>query len=453
MSREKRVRYCRHCNNELSGRGPRKFCSDECRDVARKVSKSLSNQAYYEALWDPQNEAALEHHRAENRLSRSESYYGLTKPKLRSLFERAEAPQEEYPHRDDFLEYVAKKIMGIPLRISHPLADLPSVAATARVELGGLRNSLDEKQGDSGPDSTIAQLRLAILAIERDIGRQNSAKALGHISGMAKKVQKLMHAHNELYGFIHALLVRVEILRIQYFATTHRQFLVEALTWLKDAEDVCDQALVRLPIERKQLTGFLRCYVDLARVRLAFDADELDDIDTHIQAAHDRVAKFADAYGTAPVVTTGRFISLMNHAERQLGLTKYDRSSEYVAEAEHILPQEHRSIESQHRIAIIKTHIALAHKRPDREMCMHDYLSLLDRNPCLEYRHGLRELKDRYKKNVPNVDLLTRKDNSLFVDTTFTHIYPFVTPIGALKGVGGEVSPRAEESEVMLSAY
>jgi hypothetical protein len=131
--------------------------------------------------------------------------------------------------------------MGITLRISHPLADLPSVAATARVELCELRKSLDEKRGDSRPDSTIAQLSLAILAIARDIGRQNSAKALGHISGMAKTVQRLMHAHNELYGFIHALLVRVEILRIKYFATTQRQFLVDALTWPNAAEDVCDQ--------------------------------------------------------------------------------------------------------------------------------------------------------------------------------------------------------------------
>jgi hypothetical protein len=132
--------------------------------------------------------------------------------------------------------------------------------------------------------------------------------------------------------------------------------------------------------------------------------------------------------------------------------TKYDRSSEYVDKAEHILPIEYRSIESQHRIAIIKTYLALARERPEVEKCLDDYQSLLKRNPCLEYRHGLLELKNIYKEKVPDVDLLTRKDNSLHIDTAFTHVIPFVTPVGALKGVGEEAIPREEESEVMLSA-
>jgi hypothetical protein len=142
----------------------------------------------------------------------------------------------------------------------------------------------------------------------------------------------------------------------------------------------------------------------------------------------------------------------MNHAERQLRLAKYDRSSEYVAEAEHILPMEHRSIESQHRIAIIKTHIALALEHPEREKCVHNYKSLLKRNPCFEYREGLRELEKIYAIKLPDVDLLTRKDNSFHIDTAFTHVAPFVPPIGALTGVWEEVISRAEESEVMLSA-
>jgi hypothetical protein len=454
MSGESCIKYCQHCNKVLSEPVAWKFCSDECWDAARKVSKSLSNQRYHKLLKEEGFEASLEQHRKANKLSRSQSYYKLTEPKLLPLFERAATPQEEFTHRDDFFEDIARKIIGITLKISHPLADLPVVAATARDKLSGLLTSLDERERDFGTESTIAQLRLAILAIERDIGRKNTAKALGHISRLAKKVQQQMHAHKELYGFIHALLVRVEIFRIRYFATSDHQFLDEARTWLKDAEGVCDRALERLPRERKQLAGFLRCYVDLVMVRLAFDSKELNHIDTLIEAAYKRVTKFAQTAAPAPLIATVRFQSVMNYAERQLLLPEpeYDRSSEYVAKAEHILPNQYRSIESQHRIAITKTGIALARQRTGDEKCVDDYLSLLDRNPCPEYRYGLQELKNHYGNEVPDVELLTRRDNSLHVDTAFTQVLPFVTPIGALKGVWEEAIQREEESEVMLPA-
>jgi hypothetical protein len=184
---------------------------------------------------------------------------------------------------------------------------------------------------------------------------------------------------------------------------------------------------------------------------LAFDDKELSHIDTLIKAAHARVRKFAKKDAPPPLVATVRFISIMNCAERQLQRAKYDRSAEYVAKAELILPIEHRSIESQHRIAITKTHIFLAQNHLYSEKCVHDYLNLLDRNPCFEYRHGLRELKVHYDIEAGEENLLTRKDNSLHVDAAFNQFLTFVTPIGALKGVEGEENPLEEESEVMLS--
>jgi hypothetical protein len=410
MEREKPAdQRCQHvfengeqCDRKIDGRGAWQYCRPCREQAAQREAKRERDRKRRAKRRELDREGDNFYHFL--------YYHKLTEPQLRSLFEHAEKPQEEYSHRDDFFEDVSKKIISITLRISHPLADLPSVAV-ARVELCELRKSLEEKQRVFGPDSTMSQLKLAILASERDIGGWNSAKALGYLSGMAKKVQKLMHVHHELYGFIHALLVCVEILHIKYFTATHWEFFVEAFTWLNYAEDVCDQVLKRLPAERNQLACFLCCYIELVRVRQAFDAEEPVYIDTHIQAAHDLVAKFVDEHGMVPVVTTDQFISLMNHAERQLRLTKL----------------EHCSIESQHQIAIVKTHLALARIRPDCVKCVHDYRSLLDRNPCLEYRHGLRELKKRYKKKVPNVSLLMRKDNSLYVDTT--HLLPFVRSI------------------------
>jgi hypothetical protein len=135
MSSEK---HCQHtlkngtpCTQQLSGRGVSKYCSG-CRDEGRKQDNKQRNQADYDALWDPENEVLLEHHRAENKRSRSKSYYSLTESKLRHLFEHAATPQEEYTHKDDFFEATSKKLVGIPLSISDPLADLPSIAATAR---------------------------------------------------------------------------------------------------------------------------------------------------------------------------------------------------------------------------------------------------------------------------------------------------------------------------------
>ena len=143
-----------------------------------------------------------------------------------------------------------------------------------------------------------------------------------HHIWQGKKVQKLMHQHNELDGFIHALLVRAEILRIKYFATGQEKFLEEALTWLKAVEDVCDQALNRLTGERQQMALYFRLYCDFIKVRLTFDRGEEGHVEQaakFLKAADQKAAAFADAlWRRANLSRLQGSVTSMSHAEYDL---------------------------------------------------------------------------------------------------------------------------------------
>jgi hypothetical protein len=346
---------------------------------------------------------------------------------MEPLLKNAETRPEECHHKDDFCAYVENERNGIIQLIIHPSADVPSSAYYARKKLEKLRASVEERQRDFGHDSTITQIKLSIMELDRAIGMWNSGRALTTISGKAKKVQKLMHKHNELYGFIHALLARVEIFRAEYFATGHVQFLVEALRWLEYAENACDQVLNRLKGERRQMALYLRLYIELIKVRLTLDAREEGQIEQaapHFIAADKMMAAVEDAYnGEGEVFATAKHIKTITHAEYKLRRGNIDLASEDKEEAEGLLDTMHwHSIESTHRVAYIKTALALENDDDDYPEVLENYMSIFGRFPCHEYLHGLRQLKSTYKDQLAHVKL--PEDRRKFVSTAFAHIIP-----------------------------
>jgi hypothetical protein len=355
------------------------------------------------------------------------SRHGLTEPKLRPLLDHSEPLHEEYACQDDFHQAASAKIKRIKRKIIHEPADLPSAAAEARPEVGHLLVSLKEHPWDPRHASTRNRLILAAMELQRDIGWWHADKALPKISTQATAVQELMREKNVLPGYIHALLVRVEIFRIKYFATTEKRILDQARTWLAGAEYVCDRALNRPAGKRNELLSYLRFYIDAVNVRLAFDAGEgeREQAAAHLQALNHKATAFVDAYSTGQVVATVRFLHAMGHAELQLQRRDFDGALEHLREAEAIFAtMQWRSIESHHYLVNVKTALALASNNPEYPKYVQDYMTVFDRYPCFEYRHGLGALKSSYPKELANVTL--PDDHAMFLDTTFTHIHPFL---------------------------
>lgn len=372
--------------------------------------------------------------RRDNRLGliriRFRHRHHLTEPQLKPLLDHSEITQEECPcqdasHQDDFHEKAVAKIDGITWRIINLPDDLPSVAAMARKELRKVRTSLVNHPWDARHASTRDQLILATEALERDIGRRHSAKAITRISVQAKALQERMFQANDLPGFIHALLAHVEIQRIKYFVTGQRRFLDRARNWLAGAEFVCDRALNRPAGKHNEIVSYLRFYIDLAKVRLAFDGGEEEKVTPLIEAVAQRAMAFADTYSTGQVVATVRFLTTMGHAEHQLQLGNFEDTRGHLIEAEDIFStMEWHSIESQHRIAYVRTKLALASNDREHPKYLQHYMRVFHHYPCFQYRHGLGALKRAYSGELAHVTL--PDDHSMFLDTTYTHIYPFV---------------------------
>jgi hypothetical protein len=151
MSREKRCQFNGEaCAQELIGRGVSKYCSG-CRDEARKRDKKQRNQADYDALWDPENEGSLEHHRQENRRLRYFSYHDLTKHKLHDFFDCVESQQKDCPRsKYDGYEYALKEFHEVESLILNPdpHVDLPSAAKIANKRVKKLLKSLEDQKKD-----------------------------------------------------------------------------------------------------------------------------------------------------------------------------------------------------------------------------------------------------------------------------------------------------------------
>jgi hypothetical protein len=80
------------------------------------------------------------------------------------------------------------------------------------------------------------------------------------------------------------------------------------------------------------------------------------------------------------------------------------------------------SIESTHRVAWLKTVLALEDNDTEYPEALHNYMSVFGRYPCYEYLDGLRQLKRAYENQLADVNL--PKDQPMFLDTTYTHILP-----------------------------
>jgi hypothetical protein len=469
MSGEKRCQFNgKACTQELlSGRGrPRKYCS-ACEEEARKQNRHKSNAAYYAALKEPKNEGALKHHQAENRFNRRCSYYRLTIRKRRTPRNGGEGQQEYDPCAPyEGYKYALKKLHKILRLVLNPSGKLPSAAARAGKINQKLLEYLEAGQQKDPRNSEIKRFLLAANDLQRDIGQVMSPDAFQNIRTKARFVRTMMREKGEPFGVGHGRFVDIEIVRTMYFAyydsPNKRQFFRnEALKKLSRAEAFCDMLVKRSTDDRKQMADFLRFYVELVRIRLAFDTEERDSLDSLIEELDKRATNFALAYGREhQIVVTVMFLTALHHAEHQLGLGDFDCSSKYLKEAEAIFKtMQWHSIENQHRLASVKTILALADERSEYEPeeCVEHHLHIIERYPCFEYRHGLWTLKDRYDSQVPDSPLLNNEDNSLFVDTTFTDILPFMIPIyvGRYTGsgrCGEEENLQGDESEVRLSA-
>jgi hypothetical protein len=263
-----------------------------------------------------------------------------------------------------------------------------------------------------------------------------SARAFTNIGRKAKAVHELGKKLGEPLVLVYGLLVDGEIARILYFVhyakpKKRQHYANKARNTLSAAESLSDMSIERCTGKRQQVADFLRFYVDSARLRQASDAGEGDDSGSHIEAADKRAKDFADAYGEVPIVAVVQFINLSNRAEYWLGRGKIDLAYQRLTDAkEKFASMPWHSIEAQHRIASLEAQLALARGDPERERYVDEYQSVLKRNPCYEYRHWLQVLKNgRIGSEVPDVELLTLDDNSLFVDTMHTLIQPFMTLI------------------------
>ena len=430
MAWEKPLEGCQHkkngvrCGQPIYGQGAHKYCTD-CRIPAHNENKQTNNKKSNDAR------KATEGYQEDNKRYRLSSHYGFTKRKMEPLFRKAETPPEEHIHKDDFAEDASRNIEALKASIVEPLTDLPPTAKDARKKLKDLFTSLEEREQHYGPDATLTQLILSARELEANIGMWNSGKALTTISGKAKKVQRLMQKHNELYGFIHALLVRAEIFRIQYFSTGQKHFLDEALRWLNYAEEVCEQALVRrLTGKRRQMILYLRLYIELIKVRLAFDSREESQVEQAGKLLNEvdrREADLKKADGEEQIVVTASFITSISHTEYDLRARRFDSSAERLKNDVEILSRmKYKSIESTHRVECIKTALALENNDAEYPETLDNYISVSRRYPCYEYLHGLRQLKGTYKDKLAHVNL---PDGRMFLDTTYTHILPHLSYI------------------------
>jgi hypothetical protein len=446
------------CGNPLTPPA-RRYCLELHKESGPKQNKAITqkNGEYVKEHRDICKDD--EEYRRRRQMEQSRVRHGQTKPMLRAFFDRAESQQEYDPHlRYELYEYALNKLNEIMYLILSPPADLPSAVSIAGMIAQELLEFLEAQKQPFPDDSTIDRLILSTLGLQRDFGEWMSARTFTNIGGKARLVREMSQKLCEPLGFGYGLFVDVEIARTQYFAhiaiPKKRQFFEnKARNTLSGAKVFCDMLVERSTGERKQLADFLRFYVDSATVRLAFDAGEQDHIASLIQAVDERATAFAHAYSTEQIVATVQFLNATNQAEYQLQCGDLDCSSAHLKEVEDIFNDNKKmpsnSIESQHRIVSIKTQLALQNNDPEREKCVREYLSVLDRYPCFEYRHVLRELKRCYESQVPDVELLAVKDESLFVGMAFTHILPFVMPIYGAGRCPEEAIPRGYEERMV----
>jgi hypothetical protein len=417
------------CGQEIKDQGARLYCK-ACRKAGKRKRdrKRSADRRKYDREGD--NFYHWQH------------YHGWTETQLRDFFDSVEALQEDVPppNYEDY-KHDLKEFHEVEALILNPdpHVDLPSAAKIANKRVKKLLKSLEDQKKASPKDSTIDLLILSTLGLRRDIGQRLSTMTFTNIGRKAKAVHELGKKLGESLILGYGLLVDVELARILYFAhydsPRKRQFYAnKARNTLSGAELFSDMTIERSTGRRKQVAEFLRFYVDSARLRQASDAGEGKASASHIEEADKRAMNFAAAYGEVPIVAVVQFLNLTNQAEYQLGRRNFDQAYHRLKEAkEKFAAMPWHSIEVQHRIASLETRWALESDDPEGERYVHTYRSVLKRNPCFEYRHCLRALKHRFKKHVPDGNLLTRDDKYLFVDTMHTLIQPLMIPI--LEGV------------------
>ena len=397
-----------------------RYCEDH-RESGPKQYRALTNGPYvkdYRKIYKDD-----EDYRLRRQMEQFRVRHRLTEPKLDAFFARAEAQKEDAPHsKYEGHAYALQEFHEIEDLILNPdpHADLPIVAYIAEIKAQELLEFLKAQKRDSLHDSRIDRFILSTLQLQHDIGQWVSPDAFRNIKSKAKAVRQMGQKLYEPLVLGLGLLIDVEMARIQYFAhyatPKKRQFFAnKARSALYGAKAFCDMLVDRSKGKGKQVADFLRFYVDCAWLRQASDDDERDHIALHIQAADERANAFAAAYGEAPIVENVQFLNLTNQVGYQLRCDDIDLASQRLTDAkEKFAAMQWPPIEALHRIASLEAQLALARHDPELDRYVHEYLNVLERNPCYEYRHWLRALKDRFPYDVPDVNLLTLMDDALF---------------------------------------
>lgn len=206
MSGEWDSKVCQLCNQELSGRGVWKYCSDYCRNEVKRQT----NQKDYIESQKQENEGYRKYRSEVIRFSRFRNYHGLTKPQLEPLVIRVASFQERPPlfNAPEFTFYI---------RMPH-----------------------------RGKDWWKSPLGKSLPAF------------LIKIVGMVKLVREHCLQQGELIVVALTLFVEAEIYRLKFLGNPNqRRFLEKSRTRLTSAKRICELSRRYNPGDYKAATTYL----------------------------------------------------------------------------------------------------------------------------------------------------------------------------------------------------
>ena len=413
MSREKR---CQYCPRILSGRGVSKFCS-ECRPAARKQAKYQSNQAYYNSLWESENEASLEDHREVNRRFRLISYYDLTNKKLDDCSNRAAALQEEYlTSKDAIHETAFRKLTEAKDFLINTSSNLPIAFADVETDICAIRNDLNS-QPDASRNLVTDRLNVYIDEMLRHMGLWMERGAFARLRRKANEILKKWQERGDLLNTTHGYFVLAELFRQEYFANPQRpQLLKKAQDQLKYAEHVRS----RYKGEYEQAAAFLDFYAFQGEITLALDANEADRVTSNVESLRDRADEVGQVCGTSLITDTAYFLASLQQARYYLNKDTALAELHFKAAQEQFPNMGFRPLSTRHILAYIEASLALAKNDQESQKHLQQYLNMFSDDPCYEQWRNLRELQRDYSEAL--VDSSKCRRVRIHVDTVFSYL-------------------------------
>jgi hypothetical protein len=185
----------------------RRYCEELHKESGPKQNKAITQKKgeyvkdHREIVKDDEeyrNRRKIEQFRVRN---------GLTVPKLRTVFNQAEAQQEYDPHsKYDVYQFAFDALDEIKRLLCNPPADLPSTAALVNKKAEDSLRSLQKIQQEARSDSEINRLILCFNEVQLNTGQWMSQKVFPAIRRKAKWMFAQCKELHEPLGLIHVLL-------------------------------------------------------------------------------------------------------------------------------------------------------------------------------------------------------------------------------------------------------